>query len=278
MDLKDWIQLLALPFVGWLSTAVFTNTKRAQRLKLIGDSFDAISQQLTDTGSGSSSQRRLIAAVRMRRFFDKEGEFAISEVLIKESIKHFSIKIKFVCPYEKDALSVISALLKTPVGKDDPQVQKALADSLAYANDLSGVDLQGADLSNSFLGAKSSAEQMSLRELDFFGATLIKASLKYADCGGAKFVQAEMRECVMDYGDFASADFRGANLTKARLKHANLEEANFQGADLTQANFAEANLSGGVFNGCKLEGAQFKGAKGIPIEIMKRLDTASIYH
>lgn len=262
MEIKDLFETSIIPFIGWLSAAVFTNTKRVQRLRSIGEAFDKISQELTDFSENSCPHKRLISAVRLRRFFDKNGEYSTRSLW------------KSTCPYEKDALSVISALLKTDIGNDDPQLQKALADGLAYASDISGVDLQGADLTNSFLGQKSGDKEVTLCELDFFNAKLIKASLKQANCSGAKFVQAEMMDSVLDQGDFQSADFRGAKLNRARFKKANLSNANFEGADLEKVNFSEANLQGANFKGCKLEGARFAGAKNIPELISSHLNEA----
>lgn len=265
MEIKEIFETAVIPFIGWLSTAVFSNTKQSQRLRSIGESFDTISHQLTDLGPESSPHKRLIAAVRLRRFFDLEGEYAIKSWLCTK------------CPYEQDAVGVISALLKTDLGNEDPQFQKALADSLAYARDISGADLQGADLSNAFLGNRLGAKEVSLKGLDFFQAKLIKASLKSADCRGAKFFQAEMTGCVMDYGKFNGVDFRGANLTNARFKKSELETAKFEGADLTGANFSEANLKDAEFKNCVFGNTKFSGAKNIPESVKEHLDADGIY-
>jgi uncharacterized protein YjbI with pentapeptide repeats len=265
LEIKDFFETAIIPFIGWLSTAVFTNTKRAQRLRTIGEAFDSISQQLTDFGQDSSPHKRLIAAVRLRRFFDKEGEHTIRSFNSSD------------CPYEKDAIGVISALLKTAIGDEDPALQKALADSLAYASDISGADLQGADLSNAFLGNKAGSDEVSLQELDFFQAKLIGASLKFADCRGAKFVQAEMRNCVMDSAKLMGADFRWANLTNARFKKSELTGANFEGANLNGANFAGAELINVIFKDCQLDGTIFTDAKNIPHQLKDHIDNSGIF-
>lgn len=253
MDIKDVIETAIIPFAGWLSAAVFTNTKRGQRLRVIGDAFEKVSQQLTNFSAESSSKQRLVAAVRMRRFFDLNGEYALRTLRTT------------TCPYEKDALGVISALLKARVGDEDPGFYKALADGLAYANDLSEVDLQSADLSNAFLGRRSEQADISFKGLDFFNAKLTSASLKYARCEGAKFVQAEMKGCVLDYATLVGTDFRWANLENARFKHCDLSNAKFDGANLTGANFADADLTGATFADAILVATKFQGAKNPPL-------------
>lgn len=263
MDLQEVVLTSMIPFLGWLSTAVFTNAKRAQRLRTIGDSFERISQQLTNYGADSNPNQRLIAAVRMRRFFDKTGEYSIRTFLQRS------------CPYEKDALSVISALLKTKFDHTDSSLQKTLADSLAYANDISGADLQEADLSNAFLGSKVDGAGMSLTDLDFYKAKLIRASLKNADCSRAKFVSTEMSECVLTQATLHSTDFRWSNLEKARFNRADLTNSNFEGANLTNANFNDALLKGCNFKDAVLTGAKFANAKEVPDQIAEHLKQAA---
>jgi uncharacterized protein YjbI with pentapeptide repeats len=259
MDLQEALLTAMIPFVGWLSTAVFTNTKRAQRLRTIGESFEKLSLQLTTYGPESNSNQRLIAAVRLRRFFDKSGE---------HSIRHM---FQRTCPYEKDALSVMTALLKTKFSVEDAALQKTLADGLAYANDIAGADLQEADLSNAFLGSRSGNENMSLSDLDFYKAKLIKASLKSADCSRAKFVSAEMSESVLTQAKLHGTDFRWSNLEKARFNKADLTNANFEGANLTNANFSEAILRNCIFKDSVLNGARFTNAIDIPETISAHL-------
>ena len=259
MNLQEGLITAMIPFIGWLSTAVFTNTKRVQRLRVIGDAFERVSQQLTTYGPESNANQRLIAAVRLRRFFDKDGEYAIRNLTTR------------TCPYEKDALSVMSALLKTQFSAEDASLQKTLADGLAYANDISGADLQEADLSNAFLGSKGGGGSMMLADLDFYKAKLIKASLKNSDCSRAKFVSAEMSESVLTQAKLQNTDFRWANLEKARFNRADLTNANFEGANLTHANFSEAVLKNCNFKDANLSGAKFSNAQEVPALVTAHL-------
>lgn len=261
MNLQDALITASIPFVGWLSAAVFTNTKQVQRLRVIGDAFERVSQQLTSYGPESSANQRLIAAVRLRRFFDTTGEYSVRNFFSRS------------CPYEKDALSVISALLKTKFEDEDASFQKTLADGLAFANDISGADLQEADLSNAFLGRKGGGGSMSLSDLDFYKAKLIKASLKNSDCSRAKFVSAEMSESVFSQAKLRECDFRKANLEQARFNRADLSNANFQGANLTNANFSEAVLTGCNFAEAKLDGARFLNAIDAPDQVKQQLSS-----
>lgn len=265
MNLQEGLFTAVIPFIGWLSTAVFTNTKRAQRLRVIGDAFERVSQQLTNYGAESNTNQRLIAAVRLRRFFDTDGEYSIREFMTR------------TCPYEKDALSVLSALLKTKFSAEDSSLQKTLADGLAYANDISGADLQEADLSNAFLGNKGGGQSMSLSDLDFYKAKLIRASLKNADCSRAKFVSAEMSESVLSQAKLVGTDFRWANLELARFNRADLTNANFEGANLSNANFSDATLTGCIFKDAHLKGARFLNAVDVPEQVKSHLNSQGVF-
>lgn len=88
----------------------------------------------------------------------------------------------------------------------------------------------GADLNN-----------MDLKRIYLWDASLEKSNLSYADLRGA---------------DLRQANISNANLTSARLSHANLRSANLTGADLSSANFV-----GTIFGETKLRGAKVYGAK-----------------
>lgn len=282
---------------AYLGREVLTNVNRAQRLRVIGQSFESLSGQLTDFGPENGPHRRLIAAVRLRRFFDIDGEYAL-QTLWRRS-----------CPYEKDALSVISALLKSDIGNEDHALQKALADGLAYASSLVGVDLQCADLTKAFLGSKAdpqgssqvkrrsflsflarrsqTATAIDLRKLDLYGAKLDGASFKGAICAGALFVDCQARNAMFDSADLTGANFKRSQLDGAHFSQAKLSKCIFQSAiasnskfveaDLTGADFSQATLTGANFKNALLIGATFIKAKDIPSEISNRLDENGVY-
>lgn len=102
---------------------------------------------------------------------------------------------------------------------------------LGAANEhgMRGFDLEGADFSESYLGAG-----------DFSGAILINANFSGTELYEAKFYETNLS---------------GANLTRTRLDSADLSLANLSDADLSNAFFLYANLSAANLNGAKLQGS-----------------------
>lgn len=210
---QAWIVL-----VGGLATALlgilkyFNYRSRRDRLTLVGQAF-------TETVNALASKdeiKQLAAAILLRRFFDRRTEQGAAGA-----------------PYQQEAIRVIAALLRAT---ETSELQKLLADGLAYAPSLQGSDLQHCNLTEAYLG-------------DRLGRTvdLSEADLYHADLTGASLRGAMARRTV----------FYGAKLTKTVLENADLTDADFRDADLAGARFAGAMLSGG----------RFSGARNIPSEI-----------
>jgi hypothetical protein len=127
-------------------------------------------------------------------------------------------------------------------------LQKLLADGLAYAPTLERADLQRTNLQNAYFGERKPVGRPrvtvtpKLMGADFYRANLAQASLKGADVRSAQFYQARMH---------------GTVLTRA---------------DLRGANFFQADLLGAKWNGAKLHGANFDGATNLPKYIADKLD------
>lgn len=139
-------------------------------------------------------------------------------------------------------------------------------------------NLAGADLSN-----------RNLSEIDFTGAVLYGASLKFAVLERANLFCTDMRNVDARYANFGNADMRGATLTNSNLSFAKLDRADLRvgrlaqvGADgvekivdrssggsgvdfsycsLRGASLEKANLTGANFTGTNFTGATFKGAR-----------------
>lgn len=138
---------------------------------------------------------------------------------------------------QKEALNVISATLKiSPSGI----FQKTLADSLAYAIDLTHLDLQKTNLQDAYIGRKD-GQAVIMEHTDFY-----LSDLSYALIDNA----------------VGSPIFYYAILFDTQIKNCHFEGANFCGADLAYTSFKN------VF----LDGADFTNAKNIPQEIMQHLE------
>lgn len=141
-----------------------------------------------------------------------------------------------------ETINVISALLRTlPTGV----FQKTLGDGLAYAGDLSGADLQRTNLQDIYLGRKTDPIKMD-DKTDFFRADMSYALVENVEGVGTIFYRAV--------------------LFNARIKNCKFTSADFSCADLTNA----------VFQNVSLLGACFAGAKNIPQEIAKTLDSKGV--
>jgi len=190
---------------------------RRARLSAIRDAFNDVVSAL----ASDETERRLAGAVLLRRFFDRSSELGVRDLLGRRR-----------APYAEEAVSVIAAVLR---GLPSGDLQKLLADGLAYAPTLESVDLQRTNLQGAYLAPRRS--HGTLERADFYRADLSGGSLKLARAPKAVFYQARLRDTVL------------------------------RGADLKGANFFEADLTGAVFTGAELEGASFAGARNVPAEL-----------
>jgi hypothetical protein len=200
---------------------------RRARLSAIRSAFNDVVGAL----ASDDTRQQLAAAVLLRRFFDPTSELGARDVLGRRR-----------APYSGEALSVMAAVLR---GLPSGDLQKLLADGLAYAPTLEGADLQRTNLQGSYLPVRRS--DGSLERADFYRADLSGASLKEARAANAVFYQARLRGTV--------------------LRDAKLWDANFFEADVTGANFA----------GARLAGASFAECRGVPAELEPFLDSARRY-
>jgi uncharacterized protein YjbI with pentapeptide repeats len=190
--------------------------RRAKLAAVRGAFNDAIAA----LASGNRDQQ-LAGAVLLRRFFDPSSEFRIRDLIGRRR-----------CPYAKEAIDVITAVLR---GLPKGDLQKVLADGLAYAPTLKRADLQNTNLQGAYLSPQR--EKATLESADFYRANVSGGSLKKAKAVNAQFYQTQLRDTV------------------------------FTDADLRCANFFEADLLGAVFTGAQLHGADFRGARNLPPEL-----------
>jgi hypothetical protein len=208
--------------IGAFLTAVvgllkyFNYRSRRDRIALVGKEFSQVVEAL----SSDDELKRAAGAILLRRFFDRRSEMGSPRT-----------------PYEKEAVGVIAALLR----KVEPgDFQKLLADSLLYAPNLRGADLQHCRLNSAYLGVRP-GRRVDLSGADLFEADLTGASLKGARAQGAVFYRAKLVRTVFD------------------------------GADLREADFREADLDGAKFAEPKLWGAKFQGAKNVPGDVSTQI-------
>lgn len=153
--------------------------------------------------SAEDNTSKLSAAIMLRRFLDS-----------KTSVDF---------PYlKKETINVISSMLKIlPTGV----FQKTLADGLAYATDLSNVDLQRTNLQDTYLGRKDET-RILLNETDMFLSDLSYALIEHVN-GKAIFYRSILFCAQIKNCDFSGATFREADLTNVCFKNVTLKDADF---------------------------------------------------
>lgn len=156
--------------------------------------------------SAEDNTTKLSAAIMLRRFLDS-----------KTSVDF---------PYlKKETINVISSMLKIlPTGV----FQKTLADGLAYATDLSIVDLQRTNLQDTYLGRKDET-RILLDNTDLFLSDLSYALIEHVD-GKAIFYRSILFCAQIKNCDFSGATFRETDLTNACFKNVILKDADFTDA------------------------------------------------
>lgn len=163
-------------------------------------SFDSIVGNL----SSSDNTTRLASAILLRRFL--KGKVQNSN-LFQESV------------------NVISSMLKVvPTGI----FQKTLADGLAYAVDLSDMDLQKTNLQDVYLGRKDN-KKIKLDSTDFYLSDLSYALLENLS-GHAIFYRSILFCTQIKNSDLSYSTFREADLTRVNFKNVLLKGTDFSGA------------------------------------------------
>jgi hypothetical protein len=196
----------------------FDYKTKKDRLAAVGDAFAEVVHGL----NAPDEIERLAHAILLRRFFDPRSEFTVRGLVHRKM------------PYANAAVDVIAATLRTaPTGN----MQKLLADGLAYAPSLVDVDLQRTNVRYAYLGVKDAAGRPSaertlpsMERTDFFRADLTGASFRRADLRRAVFYEANLTDVVLTGADLRAANFRCADLAGVRLDGALLDGADFSDA------------------------------------------------
>jgi pentapeptide repeat protein len=216
---QAWVAGVGAVLAALLGLFRYFNYKsKRDRKAAVGASFATTVEAL----ASDSETRRMAAAVLLRRFFDPNTE--------QGGVGR---------PYLTETIEVIAGMLRVP---QTPAMQKALADGLRYARDLTGADLQRCALTNAYLGRKKG---------ESWRLDMSRADLFEADCSGASFREVVAVEVV--------------------FYRATLVGAVFAGADVRRADFRGAELSGASFAGARMEGARFEGASNLPGEVTEHL-------
>ena len=250
--LQAWIAVLAALFAGVLGVLrYFSYRTRRDRRSLVGEAFNSTVEGL----SSDAETKKLAAAILLRRFFDKGTEQGAAGT-----------------PYEHEAVAVIAALLRNTQTGD---LQKLLADGLAYASSLQKADLQECNLSRAYLGTRPRAS------LPHAGLRLLASGRlgHWGTRGGrngqspdTKAVPIDLTDADLFHADLTGASLRGAIAREAVFLTATARKTVFEEARLEGADFRDAELEGARFTGAWLERARFAGAHDVPQNVSRLLD------
>ena len=205
--------------------------------------------------SADAEAKKLAAAILLRRFFDEGTEQGTPGT-----------------PYEREAVAVIAALLRnTPTG----ELQKLLADGLAYASSLEGADLQECNLSRAYLGRRPRAvvRHGSARLLRHGGRSRQMSRTQAPTERRAPPPPVNLTGAVLFAANLTGASLRAAVAREAVFYTATAKDTVFAQAHLERADFRQADLTGARFSGAWIEGARFDGAHNVPPNISPLLDS-----
>jgi uncharacterized protein YjbI with pentapeptide repeats len=251
--LQAWVAVVGALLAAALGILKYFDYRtHRDRISLVGQAFNSTVEGL----SSDAEAKKLAAAILLRRFFDEGTEQGAAGT-----------------PYKREAVAVIAALLRnTQTG----ELQKLLADGLAYASSLQGADLQQCNLSRAYLGERPRAvvEHGSVRLLS--AGRRVQSVISRG--GGGRPADPTVTMPI----DLTKADLFGANLTGASLRGgiarnavfytAIAQRTVFEDAHLEGADFREADLKGARFTGAWIEGAKFEGAHDLPANVAGLLD------
>lgn len=229
-SLKIGVPVLLAVFGGLGTLLTFLGFKsNTAKKEDASKSFNNIVDEL----ASAEIKTNIAAAIKIRRFFAAD---------VKKHSAH-------LC---KEAINVISSLLRV---LSTGVLQKTLADGLAYAENLSLVDLQRTNLQNAYIGYKKERRQgqdlVGINEQTHKKITIYKTDFFLADLSYALFEYVE-----------GNAYFTSAILCHTRFKVCDLRGANFRGADLSNVFFKQVQL----------KGADFSEVINLPESIKAKLD------
>ncbi len=124
---------------------------------------------------------------------------------------------------------------------------------------LSNIDLQGADLSKANLTGASLAG-VNLTGVNLTNANLTDVNLNFANLTGVNLTGVNLIGANLTGVSLAGFNLIGVNLTGANLMGTNLTGVNLTGANLTNTNLTGANLTGANLTGVNLAYADLKAA------------------
>jgi uncharacterized protein YjbI with pentapeptide repeats len=156
-----------------------------------------------------------------------------------------------------------------------PEETPDLVDAQLSGRDLRGHDFSRARLARALLDgadvAGASFEAAWLKETILNKANMEGARLQGAVAAGARFIDCDLRSCLLNgcfmgdavlwHANLRKMDLRTTNFSGADLGEACLAEANLSGVSLARADLRDADCESAIMVGTNLQSAQLVGTR-----------------
>ena len=211
MTLREWLQLLVVPFALVAISFLFTMQQDARQQQ--------IEDQRAQAERELAEQRAQDEA--LRAYLDQMSTLMLNRNLLESEPSDPTFAL---------AQARTSTVILRLDGAHNKSVTRFLRDS-GLADDLllSGIDLEGADLSEAQLAyADLSGTQLAhadLSEAELFNADLTETQLAHADLLDTDLVGADLRGANLNGADLGDADLLRADLSAARVTQKQIDQA-----------------------------------------------------
>jgi len=142
-------------------------------------------------------------------------------------------------------------------------------ESLLHGTDLSGAnlqqaDLKGLDLSGALLRGinlvESDLSRAVLESVQLGGANPSRSNLRQAELNRANLRGANLRNAILEQASLSSVDLNYASLSSVRAREADFSKAIMMWCELSNANLNQANLSEARLHNTNMTGASMNNA------------------
>jgi uncharacterized protein YjbI with pentapeptide repeats len=226
MTLREWLQLLIVPFALVVISFVFTMQQDARQ--------QAIEDKRAEAERDLAEQRAQDEA--LQAYLDQ-----MSNLLLEKNLRESE--------EDSEVRTLARARTLTVLGRLDTSRKTEVMRFLSEADLVGSVDgrdpvigLMDADLSGADLSGANTSDG-DLSEANLSGADLIRADLSGADLSGADLISADLHEADLSRASLPVADLTVADLSGANLYDAYLYEVKLSGADLSRANLYSAAVT-----------------------------------
>ena len=277
MAVRDWLQLLIVPFALVVIGFLFTMQQDARQQKI----EDRRAQQAQEIENQRAEAERELAEQRAQDEALQSYLDQMSGLLLGKNLR--------ASEEDSEARTLARAQTLTVLSRLDPSRKADVIQFLIEAELVQRVEgtgpiikLSGVNLSGAYLSGAYPSDVVDLNGAYLNGADLSDANLSDANLSGANLSDANLscgeprdltqypRDVSLYCADLSDADRGDADLSDADLNSADLSGAYLNGADLRNADLSDADLSD-----AKMFSVNLEGATGVTIGILE-LQAASL--